>query len=93
MHPAGDGDRSALCDTTASQLCSRVAWPSDTELLVRRRLPVHEPESTAAWMGSAVFQAACAQAACAPGCDHALSDDEAEACPLQRTAELVDGAR
>ena len=42
------------CDATASQLRARVPWPSDTELLVRRRLPVHELESPAAWMGCAV---------------------------------------
>ena len=32
------------------------------------------------------------QAACVPGSDHALSEDEAEVSPSQRTAELVDGA-
>ena len=33
------------------------------------------------------------QVACAPGCDQALSDAEAEVSPSQRTAELVDEAR
>ena len=41
-------------DPTVSQLHQRVPWPPDTELLVRRRLPFHEPESPAVWMGCAV---------------------------------------
>ena len=42
------------CDPTASQLRACVPWPSDTELLVRRCLPLNEPESPAVWMGCAV---------------------------------------
>jgi len=52
MHPAGDADSSASMRTDSES--AACASPSDIELLVRRRLPFHEPESPAAWMGSAV---------------------------------------
>ena len=42
------------CDLTVSQLRARVPWPSDTELLVRRRLRFYKRESPAARMGCAV---------------------------------------
>ncbi len=53
MHPAGDGARSASMRSTAKSAACRVPCQSDIQLLVRRRLPVHEPESEAAWMGCA----------------------------------------
>jgi hypothetical protein len=76
------------CDPTASRLRTRVPCHSDIELLVRCRLPFHEPEFPAAWM----VRCWC-HVACVPGGDHPLSDAEAEVRHSQPTAELVDGAR
>ena len=53
-YPAGEETARLRCDRTASQLRARVPCQSDIELLIRRRLPFHEPESPAAWMGCAV---------------------------------------
>ena len=39
------------CNLTVSQLLP-VPWPSDTELLIRRRSPLHEPEFLAAWVAA-----------------------------------------
>ena len=78
------------CDPTASRLRARVPWPSDTELLVGRRLPFHEPEDFPCSLDGLRCWS---RVACAPGGDHPLSEDAAEVSPSQPTAELVDGAR
>ena len=71
-----------------SEPAACVPRPSDTELLVRRRLPFHEPESYSL-DGLSCWR----MVACVRGCDHPTSEDEAEMSPSQPTAELVDGAR
>ena len=88
MHPARDGDRSAQMRPTSESAARACA------VAVRHGAAVQAPlAASRARVRCSLDGLRCwCQVAWVPGCDHALSEDEAEVRSSQPTAELVDGA-
>jgi hypothetical protein len=85
MHPAGNGDRSAsMRPDSESAACAcavavRHGAAGQAPLAGSRARVPSSQDGLRCWC----------QVACAPGCDHPLSEDEAEVSPSQPTAALA----